>query len=228
VGLRCALRWAASGFCCSITLLFVQHRRQLGDVDGDAPGSSVLATELEGRRQEILIEAVPGIRRMAAIADTNTIAAAHLQALQYAARARAVELSIHRITRPEEIPAAIDAAKASDAAALNVLESPIFYGNRQIIMQSVAALRLPAIYSFPEEAEEGGFAAYGPRLFHMYELVAPALRLRTQGVRENRTEPSLVRPAFRWLILLQSVHTTKLFAKTRKWRLLPPSEIITT
>jgi hypothetical protein len=206
----------------------VQHRRQLGDVDGDAPGSSVLATELEGRRQEILIEAVPGIRRMAAIADTNTIAAAHLQALQYAARARAVELSIHRITRPEEIPAAIDAAKASDAAALNVLESPIFYGNRQIIMQSVAALRLPAIYSFPEEAEEGGFAAYGPRLFHMYELVAPALRLRTQGVRENRTEPSLVRPAFRWLILLQSVHTTKLFAKTRKWRLLPPSEIITT
>ena len=37
-----------------------------------------------------------------------------------------------------------------------------------------------------------------------------------------------VRPAFRWLILLQSVHTTKLFAKTRKWRLLPPSEIITT
>jgi hypothetical protein len=52
--------------------------------------------------------------------------------------------------------------------------------------------------------------------------------LSLQGVRENRTELSLVRPAFRWLILLQSVHTTKLFAKTRKWRLLPPSEIITT
>jgi putative tryptophan/tyrosine transport system substrate-binding protein len=142
---------------------------------GNTTGLSVLATELDGKRQEILIEAVPGIRRMAAIADTNTIAAAHFQALQYAARARGVELSIHRITRPEEIPAAIDAAKASDAAALNVLESPIFYGNRQIIMQSVAALRLPAIYSFPEEAEEGGFAAYGPRLFHMYELMAPQL-----------------------------------------------------
>jgi putative tryptophan/tyrosine transport system substrate-binding protein len=142
---------------------------------GNTTGLSVLATELDGKRQEILIEAVPGIRRMAAIADTNMTAAAQFQALQYAARARGVELSIHRITRPEEIPAAIDAAKASDAAALNVLESPIFYGNHQIIMQKVAALRLPAIYSFPELAEEGGFAAYGPRLSHMYELMAPQL-----------------------------------------------------
>jgi ABC-type uncharacterized transport system substrate-binding protein len=150
---------------------------------GNTTGLSVLATELDGKRQEILIEAVPGIRRMAAIADTNTTAAAQFQALQYAARARGVELSIHRITRPEEIPAAIDAAKASDAAALNVLESPIFYGNRQIIMQSVAALRLPAIYSFPEEAEEGGFVAYGPRLFHMYELMAQQLVKLLRGIK---------------------------------------------
>jgi putative tryptophan/tyrosine transport system substrate-binding protein len=150
---------------------------------GNTTGLSVLATELDGKRQEILIEAVPGIRRMAAIADTNTTAAAQFQALQYAARARGVELSIHRITRPEEIPAAIDAAKASDAAALNVLESPIFYGNRQIIMQSVAALRLPAIYSFPEEAEEGGFVAYGPRLFRMYELMAQQLVKLLRGIK---------------------------------------------
>jgi putative tryptophan/tyrosine transport system substrate-binding protein len=31
-------------------------------------------------------------------------------------------------------------------------------------MERVAALRLPAIYQWPEIAEEGGFAAYGPRL----------------------------------------------------------------
>jgi putative tryptophan/tyrosine transport system substrate-binding protein len=30
-------------------------------------------------------------------------------------------------------------------------------------MERVAALRLPAIYFFPEFAEEGGFAGYGPR-----------------------------------------------------------------
>jgi hypothetical protein len=31
-------------------------------------------------------------------------------------------------------------------------------------MDRVAALRLPAIYGFPETAEESSFAAYGPRL----------------------------------------------------------------
>jgi putative ABC transport system substrate-binding protein len=49
-------------------------------------------------------------------------------------------------------------------------------GNRQIIMQRVAALRLPAIYQFPEVAEDGGFVAYGPRLAHIFgELVVRQL-----------------------------------------------------
>ena len=32
------------------------------------------------------------------------------------------------------------------------------------IMDRIAAVRLPAMYQWPELAEEGGFAAYGPRL----------------------------------------------------------------
>ena len=33
-------------------------------------------------------------------------------------------------------------------------------------------LRLPAIYQWPEMAEEGGLAAYGPRLTEVYRQVA--------------------------------------------------------
>jgi hypothetical protein len=55
----------------------------------------------------------------------------------------------------------------SDAGdLLNVLSSPFLYGNRQ--MQRVAALRLPAIYQFPEEAEEDGFVAYGPSIVQIF------------------------------------------------------------
>src|SRR6202790_4376085 len=130
--------------------------------EGNTTGISMFSTELDGKRQEILIEAVPGLRRLAAMPGSLTTALSQLQALQDAARARNVELSIHRIARPEEIAAAIDAAKgrgaaaeeiaaaidaakAWGAAALNVLASPVLYGNRQIVMQRVAALRLPAI-----------------------------------------------------------------------------------
>jgi putative ABC transport system substrate-binding protein len=72
-------------------------------------------------------------------------------------------VSIHRIARGEEIAAAIDMAQASGATALNVLASPLLYANRRLIIDRTAALRLPAIYQWPKMAEEGGFAAYGPR-----------------------------------------------------------------
>jgi len=143
---------------------------------GNTTGISILATELDGKRQEVLIEAVPGLRRMATLADSNMTTDAELQALQEAARARNVELSIHRIARPEEIAAAIDAAKASGAEALNVLAAPLLTANHQIIVQRVAVLRLPAIYEWPETAEKGGFIAYGPRVVQVFgELMASQL-----------------------------------------------------
>ena len=135
---------------------------------GNTTGVSIFATELDGKRQEILIESVPELRRMAVLADFNATGSRELKALQDAARAHSVELSIHQITSVDEIAAAIDAAKASGAAALNVLSSPFLYGNRQIVMQQVAALRLPAMYQFPEEAEEGGFVAYGPSIVQIF------------------------------------------------------------
>jgi putative ABC transport system substrate-binding protein len=135
---------------------------------GNLTGVSILATELDSKRQEILIDAVPGLKRMAALADANATSASQLQALQDAVRARDVELSLHRVSRTEEIVAAIDAAKAAGAEALNVLASPFLYDNRRIVMQRAAELRLPAIYQFPEMAAEGGFVAYGPRLLALY------------------------------------------------------------
>ena len=114
---------------------------------------------------------MPGLRRIAAIADSNRTAGSRLQALKEAAHVRNVELSIYQIAKPEEIPAAIDAAKTSGAAALNVLASPTLYGSRQIIIQRVAALRLPTIYQFPDEAEEGGFIACGPRVVQVFREV---------------------------------------------------------
>jgi putative tryptophan/tyrosine transport system substrate-binding protein len=143
---------------------------------GNTTGISILTTELDGKRQEILMEAVPGRHRMAALADSNATTPLKLQALHDAARERGVELSIHKVTRAQEIPTAIDEAKASGAEALNVLASPVLYTSRQVIIDRVAVLRLPAIYQFPDAAVEGGFIAYGPTLLHIYrELMAPQI-----------------------------------------------------
>jgi putative ABC transport system substrate-binding protein len=138
---------------------------------GNTTGVSILATELDGKRQEMLLEVVPGVRRMAALADANDTLPQQLQALQDAARARGVELSIYRVAKAEEIAGAIDAAKASGATALNVLASAMLNNNRQIILPRVAALGLPAIYQFPVVAEEGGLIGYGSSLEQIYRDV---------------------------------------------------------
>jgi putative tryptophan/tyrosine transport system substrate-binding protein len=130
---------------------------------GNTTGVSILSPELDGKRQDILIEALPGLNRLALLADSNTSKQAHLDVLREAARARNIEASIHTIAKPEEIAPAIDAAKAAGAAALNVLASPMLNSNRRLVIARVAAQRLPAIFHWPETAEEGGFAAYGPR-----------------------------------------------------------------
>jgi putative ABC transport system substrate-binding protein len=141
--------------------------------DGNTTGVSFLAFDADGKRQDILIEAVPGLRLMAVLADVNYANAAKLDALQEAARTHGIEFSIHRVARGEEIAAALDSAQASGATALNILASPLFFVHRHLIMERAAALRLPAIYFFPEFAEEGGFAAYGTRRVQFYAEIMP-------------------------------------------------------
>jgi putative tryptophan/tyrosine transport system substrate-binding protein len=75
--------------------------QSLARPEGNTTGVNFLAVDLDGKRQDLLIEAVPGLRRLAALADVNSTAA-KLDALQEAARARDVELSIYRIARGEE------------------------------------------------------------------------------------------------------------------------------
>jgi putative tryptophan/tyrosine transport system substrate-binding protein len=142
--------------------------RSLAKPGGNTTGVTLLASELDGKRQEILLEALPGARRIATLSDTNVSRASQLKALEDAARARGVELSVHRVTQVEEITPAVDAAKASNAAGLNVLASALFFNNRKIILDRAAALQLPAMYQWPEWAEEGGLIGYGPRILQLY------------------------------------------------------------
>ena len=139
---------------------------------GNITGISLLSPELDGKRQDILIEAVPAARRIAAMADSRATPTYHLQALQHGARSRGVELSVFAVDGPEGIASAIDAAKAAGAEALNFLATPLFSApgsrNNQIVMERIAAVRLPAIFQWPEIAEAGALAAYGPRFVDMY------------------------------------------------------------
>ena len=146
---------------------------------GNTTGVSILSVTLDGKRQDLLIEAVPGARRIATLADAARTEQTHVQIMQEAARARGVEMLVFR-TAGDQVLSTIDAAKAAGAQAINFLASPIFTVNANSFLEHLVKVRLPAVHNWPELSEEGGMLSYGPRFAEMFRqrarLVVKVLR----------------------------------------------------
>jgi putative ABC transport system substrate-binding protein len=119
---------------------------------GNTTGVSILASELDVKRLEILHEFVPRAQRIAVLADPTTISTrAHLAR---AAGDLGVELVPFEAESPDEIDRALAAIAVAKVEAVNVLASPRLNGSRGLIIERMRDHRLPAIYQWPESAEE--------------------------------------------------------------------------
>ena len=73
-----------------------------------------------------------------------------------------------------------------DALAIRLIFSRANHAdnfNRRIVIEQSAALRLTAIYEWPEMAEEGGLIGYGPRLTLIYRQLARLIVKVLRGVK---------------------------------------------
>ncbi len=87
------------------------HVTSIANHGGNTTGISILAAQLDGKRQELLMELMPNARRMAVIYDAAVQLPAQVQELQSVARVRGVELSIFPTRKPADVVVALDAAK---------------------------------------------------------------------------------------------------------------------
>jgi putative ABC transport system substrate-binding protein len=136
---------------------------------GNTTGVSILASELDVKRLEVLHEFVPQARRIAVLSDSTTISTR--AQLTRGARDLDVELVWFEAGNPEELTRALDALAAAGVDAVNVLASPLLNVSRLLIIERMRSIRLPAIYQWPESAEDGGLLAYGPRNLLCYRHV---------------------------------------------------------
>jgi putative ABC transport system substrate-binding protein len=154
--------------CMSEDLVGEGFAASLAKPGGNITGVSLLTPELDGKRQEILIEAVPGIKRIAALAYSAITTKSHLDQQQELARARGVALTTFSFAKADEIGPALDAAKAAGNEAINFLANPLQVVSRGVILNEMSRIKLPAIYQWPETAELGGLIGYGPIFDQVY------------------------------------------------------------
>ena len=64
-----------------------------------------------------------------------------------------------------------------------MLSPPLLFANRRLIIERAAALRLPAIYEWPEIAEEGGLTGYGACLTGIFRQAARMVVKAFRGVK---------------------------------------------
>ena len=130
---------------------------------GNVTGVSVMGTELDAKRLEILAELLPVRSTVLLLADPTTHRESR-PALDATGASLGLTLREAVVGTPDQIEQAMREAKGQGAAGVNVLSSALFFALRGHIISIAAKLGLPAMYQWPEIAEEGGLIAYGPSL----------------------------------------------------------------
>ena len=146
--------------------------------DGNTTGVSILASELDVKRLEILREFAPHAKRIAVLQDSTTVSTR--AQLVRAAGALDLDLVWFETASLDDVDGALDAISGAGVQAVKVLASPLLNQVRLRIIDRMRDARLPAIYQWPETAEDGGLLACGPRTLlcyrHIVSLVDKILR----------------------------------------------------
>jgi putative tryptophan/tyrosine transport system substrate-binding protein len=139
---------------------------------GNATGLSQLATDLAGKRLELLREMLPSLSRVAALGNAgNPTTAPEMLEVQIAARTLGFQIVTSEIRRAEEIPAVIEALK-DRADALYLQSDPLMNTNRVQINTLALNARLPTFSGIRDYVEAGGLMSYGPNFPDLFRRAA--------------------------------------------------------
>jgi putative ABC transport system substrate-binding protein len=137
---------------------------------GNATGLGFVATDLTGKRLQLLLELVP-FSCIAVLANTDyPTNAPQIAGVTAAAQLGNIKVELLAVADPEGFAGAFATAKA--CGALLVLDAPLFTNHRRRLAELAAENAVPTIYGFREYAEAGGLMSYGVDLNEHYRRAA--------------------------------------------------------
>lgn len=130
---------------------------------GNTTGMSVIAPDLNGKRLELLKEAVPRVNRVAFLwSPVSPGARNSSKETQDAAQALHLRLQSIEVPDVKSIDKALQAVINQRADAIATAPDPVINNSRARIVSFTAKHRLAAMYAAPEFAEDQGLMAYAP------------------------------------------------------------------
>jgi putative ABC transport system substrate-binding protein len=150
---------------------------------GNVTGLSMQAADLAGKRLEFLREVLPGLSRLAIMANVGYQASVvEIGEIQAAARKLTLEVEVLEIRRAEDIAPAFGTLK-SGTQALYVCGDALVTANRARISTLALGARLPTIYPDRAFLEAGGLMAYGANNADLFRRAAEYVDKILRGAR---------------------------------------------
>ena len=130
---------------------------------GNITGLSLMSPDLDGKRLELLKEAVPKVARVAFLWQPGgTRGNLPLTEMEAAAKALGLKLLSLEVRSLDDFEGAFARAKKERAQALITTTGALINTQQRRVLDFAAKNRLPAIYHYSEFVEAGGLMSYGP------------------------------------------------------------------
>jgi putative tryptophan/tyrosine transport system substrate-binding protein len=136
-------------------------------------GLTYLGTELNGKRLELLREIVPGVRRVALLANPAYPGESGERANSEATAGR-IGLDVRYVAArtTDDLAAAFARMTSDKVQAISLFADSFAVQNRDRIIAFAMSQRIPLVSSWPVFAESGALCTYGPRLVDSYRRLA--------------------------------------------------------
>jgi ABC-type uncharacterized transport system substrate-binding protein len=151
---------------------------------GNITGLSMMAMELYPKRLQLLKEVNPQLTRAAVWWNPDhPFHPKAVEEIKAAAPSLSIELSFAAVRKPEQFAPAFSDLTRANAQALYIVDDPIFFAHRGIILNLASAARLSTIYETRRYPEAGGLMSYGPDLHDLFRRAAIYVNRILQGAR---------------------------------------------
>lgn len=151
---------------------------------GNATGFTNVESSLGGKWLELLKQGVPALRSAGVLFNPRTApgrGAFYLRSIEAAAKSLGVRITAFSVRDAAEIRDAIGRLKAQPSPGLIVLADVTNIRNRGVILETIAARRLPAIYPIGVFSRDGGLMSYGVDVVDLYRRAASYIDRILQG-----------------------------------------------